>query len=372
MTLDLSTPCDLYDEFMRLEAPGESEDPRFVVRRIAEHEYEKVFTCVDQAFAKKRPRPLYDWLYRKNPYGRARVWAVEERSTGRILKTGSSFPWPVWNGATPLRGALSGDASTVPDWQRKGLSYIRKAVRRTHPWTGTICSFSGPNENSRAVSVKHGEEDEILGALKGGLFVLRGGALANRIGKAKPLVRAAGGTLGWIAGAWRRVNLTPSHNSHRRLEQLDSFTSEFNDVTCQTMFFEGYWCPHNADFLNWRYVNHPVEDYRAYALLEGNQLIAYSIVRFDNEVATLAEFAAEPGQDAIDLLSQVLNEVQSQGCGALNFFGTPGWRHWRLFHKAGALPYRSKNYLEAVYEPDQLNVQNIQNWQVTPGDRDYH
>jgi len=88
----------------------------------------------------------------------------------------------------------------------------------------------------------------------------------------------------------------------------------------------------------------------------------------------LAEFAAEslPGDRAIKLLAATLDVANQAGCVYVNFFATPVWRHWRLFRRAGLLPYRTKNYLDATYKPDEATSHDIRNWQLTPGDRDYH
>ena len=65
----IATPEDPFDEWMRLPAPGKPDDDRFEVRRAAPQEYERIYDLVDLAFGRKRPRELYDWLYRENPSG---------------------------------------------------------------------------------------------------------------------------------------------------------------------------------------------------------------------------------------------------------------------------------------------------------------
>ena len=72
-------PADPYEEWLSLAVPEPSPDPRFEVRRAEDHEYELVYDCVDAAFGKKRPRAVYDWLYRDNPYGRAQCWITIEQ-----------------------------------------------------------------------------------------------------------------------------------------------------------------------------------------------------------------------------------------------------------------------------------------------------
>ena len=144
------------------------------------------------------------------------------------------------------------------------------------------------------------------------------------------------------------------------------------------MAFSGYWSPHNADFLNWRYLDHPVESYAAFALLEDDQPVAYSVLRIDGEEATLAEFAVDAAEDAVSgdraarLLGETLEVAREAGCAYVNFFSTPAWRHWRFFRRAGLLPYRTRNFLDAAYKLDEAGSQDARNWQLTPGDRDYH
>ena len=129
----IATPPDTLDEFLSLPVAEKSSDPRIIVRRGRPEDFEAVYDCVDAAFGKKRPRKAFDWIYRDNPYGRARIWLCEEAATGRIVKAGGFYPWPIWKGERPLMGSLAGDAATVPDWQRQGLTAIRRVVRRSHP-----------------------------------------------------------------------------------------------------------------------------------------------------------------------------------------------------------------------------------------------
>lgn len=372
-TIRIETPADTLDEFLRLPVGLESDDPRFVVRRLPPKEFERVYDCVDVAFGKRRARDHYDWMYRNNPFGQARVWAVEEVASGKLLKCGANFPWPIWCGDQAIVGSLAGDAATIPEWQRKGLSRIRREVRRSHPWHGKICSIAGPNAGSRVVTRKAGEAATMLGELTGGVAVLRGAALLERARVPGLVAGAAGRVLDGAAGLVRRGTLRAGDATAHFLP-VDRFDTDFDPVTLRTMRFPLYWSPHNADFLNWRYLDHPAEDYRAFALVEDDRPIAYSVLRIGDPEATLAEFAAPADRPdcARRLLGATLEVAREAGCGWVNFFGTPVWRHWSLFRKAGFLPYRTNNHLDAGYKADEPRVQNLRHWQVTPGDRDYH
>jgi len=367
----LETPKDLLDTWLANPPTRRCEDPRFEVKQALPEAFERIYTCVDESFQKPRPRGFYDWLYRLNPYGRARVWYVEEVATSRILKTGAFFPWPIAYGEDPLKGSLAGDFGTVPDWQRRGLSAPSRTVRRSHSFHGEVVSISGPNQNSRAVIKKAGEQNSILGPLPGGVAVLDGGPLLERLGFPSWLSRPTGKALGGGFSALRR--LTCRSSNAFRFEPLSRFTSDLDAVTWETMRFPHYWCPHNAEWLNWRYLDHPLESYAGFALLdsENDRPVGYSTLRLAGQEATLSEFAASP-EHARSLLAHTLSAARSAGCSYVNFFAPPRWRHWGLFRRAGFLAYRTNNFMLATDWKNEEQSHDVNQWQLTPGDRDLH
>ena len=352
-------------------------DSPFLVARARPEEFERVYDCVDAAFGKKRPRAVYDWLYRKNPNGLARCWVVWERATGQLLKTGAGFPWPIWHGDDALFGSFGGDAATRPDWQRKGLSDVRRTIRRTHPWWQDFCSISGPNAASRAVAQNARRTATLLGPLRGGLLLLRASDVLMASGLPGALARPAGFVANGASAAWRRLVFRPAadeSSSNKRIEQVQRFTVDYDEITRRCMATPDFWCPHNSEFLNWRYLEHPDESYIALTLIENERPIGYAVVLLDGGKATLSEFAVAkaPRQDATHLLESAINVAREAGCRHLNFFATPRWRHWRLFHRAGFIPYPSPNHFEASCKAFEPEVLDQRKWQVMPGDRDYH
>ena len=368
----IPTPPDAFEEWLEVPITEDPGDPRFLVRRATPDDFERIYDLVDAAFGRRRSREQYDWLYRRNPMGLARCWIVVERESGAILKTGARFPWPIWHGREPLRGAIGGDAATRPDWQRKGLSAIRRSVTRRHPWHAETCGISGPNAGSRAAIRSAGDEQSLLGRLRGGVAILDAAAAAGFAG----LPRAAARPLGALAdrllsGVFRA---TGPESDSIRVEEIRRFTTDFDPITLRTMAWPGFWCPHNAAFLNWRYLDHPTERYHAFALVEEDELAGYLVLRFGEHGATLADFAVDTGSGhhALVLLEHAFAHAREAGCAWIDFFSTPSWRHWRLFYRAGFLPYRSRNQMEATCRRFEPEVHDLRNWQIVPGDRDYH
>ncbi|MEE4280548.1 MAG: hypothetical protein V2I41_01300, partial [Pseudomonadales bacterium] len=77
-------------------------------------------------------------------------------------------------------------------------------------------------------------------------------------------------------------------------------------------------------------------------------------------------------QTAEELLRRTIAIARKADCGYINFFGPPAWPYWSLFKRAGMLPYKTNNWFEVSYDADKEGALDFNNWQVTPGDRDYH
>jgi GNAT superfamily N-acetyltransferase len=358
---------DRFEEWLHLPVPLESTHPRFDIRRAPPAEFDAIYGLVDDAFGVRRPRALYDWLYRRNPYGRARCWVVIERASGRLIGSTASWPWPMARGAEPIEGVLAGDWVVAPDWQRQGIAALRGKVRALHPWQDTITALSWPNEKSLAQGRKYDRSVELLGPVPRGVLPLKSAALLRARQWPAPL-RSVLGTAGDIAlQAWRTLILRTRGGED--IKEVRRFDATFDAVTQRCMAWHGFWPPHDAEFLNWRYLDHPTAQYAAFALVTSAGPAGYCVVRTEAEAAWLMEFAAPaaPRHLANALLLSAIAVARDAGCTCLKFSAPPGWRHWRLFRTAGFLPILSEVFFWPAGPPE---VMQLNQWQWVPGDMD--
>ena len=364
-------PEDRFEEWLSTPSPKGSEDPRFEVKAASPSDFERIFDCVNEAFGTRRPSALYDWLYRRNPYGLARIWYIEEVSTKRVIKSSSDFPWPMFLDETPRSGFFGGDSVTVPDWQRKGLSELFYQVRDNHPWYRDRIQMGAPNAASIAVGKKRGADNELLGMIPGGVAFLRSGAPSEFTSLPSSVAKVLGAVASGLSEGWRALTLPLP--AETRFEPLDQFTSDIDPLTWEATRFDRYWCPHNAQWLNWRYLNHPIEPYAAFILLDrqSDRPLGYSVLRLSGTKATLSEFAASD-EHAPALLRHTLAAAKSAGCSYMNTFKMPGWRHWGLLRRSGFFPYQTHNHFFGTDYQDPKRFLGLECWQLTPGDRDFH
>jgi hypothetical protein len=359
---------DRFEEWLHAPAQLESMHPRFDIRRALPAEFDGIYDLVDDAFGFKQSRARYDWMYRRNPYGTARCWVVFDRASGRLVGSTASWPWPMARGAHCVEGSQYGDSVVAPGWQRKGIRALRGKVWRSHAWEGKHIGLSWPNEKSRGAIIKRGAAARIVGPVPKAVLMLNAKAyLAEHNWPA--FVSAAGGAVVDTAlTAWRKLLL--QGQAGLAFEAVRRFESSVDEVTQQCMSWPGFWSPHDAEFLNWRYLGHPTARYLAFALVDSCKLAGYYVLKIDGQASWLMEFVTpdSPRRLASALLLHLIETAKAAGCTHLTFSAPPRWRHWKLLHAAGFLPVPSEIYLSPQGEEPEL-IQ-LAMWQWVPGDMD--
>jgi Acetyltransferase (GNAT) domain len=359
----------VFEEWLNAPLGRTSPDPRFEIRRATQNDFERIFDLVDTVFKTKRARAAYEWLYQANPLGAAHCWLVIERSSGELVASQSRFPWPVAHGDERIQGEFSGDFATLPRLQRQGLYRLCVEVRDSHAWQNQTVVLGAPNVKSRGALAKMGRQHYVLGPLPFGLLPLDFVEILRSRSWPRSAAKAFGVAANEALGFWQKRVL--AFQDDIRIEELKHFDSEIDALTYRCMSTPNYWCPHESDFLNWRYLKHPVNSYVAQAAIVNDEIKGYSVVRIENNRATIMEFAASPAERPVvrALLRATIGIAREAGCHAVEFHATPSWRFWGLFNRVGFLKTRSETYLSALC-PAREDVSNEGNWQLLPGDKD--
>jgi len=267
-----------------------------------------------------------------------------------------------------VEGAQAGDLVVAPGWQRQGIGRVRSEVRHSHAWHDKIIALSWPNEKSRGAGIKRGRAARIVGPVPKAVLMLNAKAfLAEHNWPA--LVSAAGGAVVDTAlTAWRKLVL--QGQAGLAFEAVRRFESSVDEVTQRCMAWPGFWSPHDAEFLNWRYLGHPTARYLAFALVDSCKLAGYYVLKIDGHASWLMEFVTpvSPRRLASALLLHLIETAQAADCTHITFSAPPRWRHWKLLHAAGFLPVPSEIYLWPGGEEPELR--QLPMWQWVPGDMD--
>lgn len=364
---------DDFEAWYRTPDRAAQPDPRYRERRAHPCEFEAIYDLVDDAFGSRRPRALYDWLYRDNPRGPARCWVIVEQRDGRLLSSSANFPWPLADGDEGIDGCVVGDLVTARDWQRRRIHELRVASPHDAWWQGA-CVIGWPNEKSRRRTRQAGQADSLLGELPRRVYPLQ---RARRLHKGgwSAFVSAPLGAARSAAHAARRRLVSPAGaepGGGIRIEGVRRFDASIDPIARQSLRADRFWCPRDAAFLNWRYLDHPTRSHVAWTLLEDDAPVGYGVVQLAGRRAMLMELAAPRGSAAVAgaLLQRAIEIARNADCRQIDFFATPSWPHWPVLCRAGFAAATSGIHLLAVSGHRGPEVQKLENWQLVPGDQD--
>lgn len=155
------------------------------------------------------------------------------------------------------------------------------------------------------------------------------------------------------------------------MEPVRRFDAAFDLLTERSTLWDEYWFPHNADFLNWRYLDHPTRQYLPFAAVVGAEPVGYCVVQIAGERAWLMDFVAAPQPFAVAhaLLLRAVTVAREAGCGFLTACAPPRWRHCGLVRSAGFVKIPGSVFMYA-WGRDEPGVQRLENWQFLAGDMD--
>lgn len=354
-----------------LDAPPIREKPddsRFELRKALPSEFDAIYDLIDDAFGTKRQRPLYDWLYRRNPQGLARCWIVVDRETGRLVWVTAGWPWPTARGGTPRNGGLMGDVATARDLQGRGVVPVLRSNLISHPSDETEVLVGWPNSKTVRWLEKTGNTHRMVGPIPRAVFYLRGRARLARSGWSRPAAGALGAALDAATAIDRALAL--DGDQELRIEEVLRFDPRFDALSRLHGCSQDYWFPRDVEFLNWRYCDHPVREYRTLGVLRGDALLAYCVLGLDGRRATLMEFVApeDPTQVRQALLAALVQEARGAGCDRVEVFATERWRHWPFLRASNFIYRRSEYYL--FLRHNFATQMRLEEWQILPGDHD--
>ena len=134
------------------------EDSRFVFR-LADPLLEgpKIHAFRNEAFARDFELEHFEWFYLNYPYSRNRVYAAEEKSTGRIAAAITMLPFRYRIGSAVEDVSLATGGATHPDFRGCGLfTKISGMLVEQESRVGIRCGLGFPNAAALPLHIKAG------------------------------------------------------------------------------------------------------------------------------------------------------------------------------------------------------------------------
>jgi hypothetical protein len=249
----------------------------------------------------------FQWLYLNNPDGPARSWFACD-GAGQVIGVTSLFPRSVWIGDKLRMCGQVGDFAVASGHRSLGpaLMMQRATFGPVDEGSLSFCYDCPPHEAGMATFRRLGIPSHC--ALERYALPLRVDAFLNRrFGFTPPLLPAVGNGLLRLM----RPSL-PRPAGLDISEHTGLFEDEFSQLDCAVKVADSVRRQRSAAYLNWRYRQHPLLQYRVFTARRSGELIAYVVFCVTNTNVTIVDLF---GKDLAEVAPALLEAVV-QGCGS--------------------------------------------------------
>jgi len=252
----------------------------------------------------------FHWLYRENPFGPARAWIACEKQ-GKALGMAAVFPRRMFCDGAVVSGCVLGDLCVTPQYRSLGPALqLQRACLACAQSGDFALAYDFPSTTMVGLYQHLG----LRPACKSVRMVkpLR----ADRIARVLPIpmlsrpVTAAAN----LALALRDGFFSDPQGLDFCLED-SACTSEYTELANEVGASLGACTMRTAEYLNWRYRQHPRMKYEFLTTRRGKELLAYCVFTLSAREVTIAELFGDKDDDQvmIGLLQKLVMLLRSRG-----------------------------------------------------------
>jgi Acetyltransferase (GNAT) domain len=323
-----------------------------------------------QYLTKQSDDRRFDWLYKHNPYGPARVWIAFDEKTEMVIGTAAAFPRKMRVCGENLLGWILSDFCIREDFRSLGPALLlqRACLSLVQEGEMPFC-YDYPSSRMLAIYKRLGVPP--FGAMVRFVKPLR---IDRKVGEilgdgVLARVLSAGGNLA-LALRDRRRRIAKGYTI---LSHEGRFGDEFSRLF-QRVASRYRVCGHRmATYLNWRYLDNPLRRYEVLTVRRDGELLVYAVFTHMDREAVLADVFGEGSPEIIEeLLAAVAAILRQRRVVSINAPVLDSHPIIPVLQRVGFYPREQTPVVVCTRPNEPLAgvVLQKKNWFLTHGDRD--
>lgn len=310
----------------------------------------------------------FTWLYCNSPHGAASVWVACDDSSGGIVGAVAGYPRKMCSDGIERTCLLLGDFCMEEKYRSLGpaVELQRACFQQAAKLPFEFC-YDFPSPGMMAVYKRLGVQQ--TGALVRWAKPLRVAQKLQRALGSKTIARALDVPAKAVLSLWG----SKGDPSACALDVLQGRCGkEFNLLEKQLRAAPGLRTVRSADYLNWRFLDHPNATHEILTARRKGALIGYTVYALDHQDATIVDLSSVEEPDVIlRLLAGAVRRLSWLGAmtASLSAGEAHPWIRW--FQRAGFR--RRESSPMVVYSlggPAVAGLDFKRNWYVMRGERD--
>jgi GNAT superfamily N-acetyltransferase len=285
---------------------------------------------------------FFRWLYRQNPEGEALAWVAIRSNVQRVVGIAVAFPKRINWGGTEARGYLLGDFCIDPEYRSLGLALrLQRACLDGLAAGDADCAFDFPSRSMMAIYNRlHIDVNQsVIRYVK----VLRAdGQIETRV-PARTIARG----LSAVANTYLRFQDGVARHTGEWAIALEEspWGDEFTAATRNWSPLNGISVARTAEYLNWRYRGHPLQNYEMLSARRNGKLGGYLICHFNGTSCIINDLLTEDDSAFEALLRAVVRLGRAEGAHTISTPWLAADPVSRLLRKYGFRPRESSPVL---------------------------
>jgi hypothetical protein len=312
----------------------------------------------------------YEWLYCKNPEGMARAWVACQAETGMITGVSAAFPRRIHRCGEEVRGYVLGDFCIHPDYRSLGPALaLQKSSLEGLGRDGAGFVFDFPSTSMLAIYKRLRIEPQ-ESAVRFAKPLRADRQIQKRIPN-----KAAGATLAVAANAALRLRDAGLARSStwKITEEVAPCGEEFTLAFRRWAPRMGTCAGRSAEYLNWRFLQHPQRRYHFLTARKNGTLCGYLIYHWAGKDATVVDLFSEEEQVSTALLIETIAVTRGYGVNTLSASFLKSHPNRKILEDCGFRPRESSPVVVLTLPWDAsfaASGQLADHWYLTHGDRE--
>jgi hypothetical protein len=310
----------------------------------------------------------FDWLYLQNPHGPARVWVATESDSGRGLGAAAAFPRRLFVRGSVHPGYILGDFCIDQHHRSLGLALqLQRACLEELVSTPADIAFDFPSD--RMMAIYRRMQISSAGQIVRWAKPIRANrSIANHV-KSRTLVGALAAPVNVLlqlrdlacfsVGGWAIV------------DQDGLCNGEFTQLARSVGSRYGFCVERSAEYLNWRYLHHPLVRHEILTARRDGKLMGYVVfshTNVDAKIVDLFGFSDTAMWNA--LVARVVTLVRNRGVVTLSLPALSASPWTGLLQGWGFHPREAAPLVVYPHASAEAPAEGPAHWFLTDGDRE--
>lgn len=331
-----------------------------------------ILETLNQNRRRKKDLSRYDWLYLQNPFGVAKAWLAMDDKADEVAGVTAVFPRLMDLGGQEVLCWNCGDFSINQKFRTLGAAVKLRSEATRHVNSGTIpFLYAHPNDRMKAVHLRVGHS--VLGEMVRLARVLKPDRYLGEHWQGTWMAKS----MGWALNTAIAIKTTGFRGRREFASEIyRSFPEkvQFSELLSRVKSRYQVLGHRNADYLKWRFWDHPEIDASVLVLYRAGELVAYAIYTEKDGILAIRDMLYLPDDVVMnELLNRITDVGRQRGVDAISSI---------LFESNPMIPMMYKHGYSLRPERSSVMVHvgaGVRNgeclkdktqWYMTVGDRD--